>query len=200
VVKLQTMLQQTKLPETVSTAQLGALFGVSAKTIAAWSKLGIAARVKYGRFDLARSVRAFAKHHKRSGSEPTVAATVGSARAQLLDIQTQRARFAMECEMGGWVREADVCADVTEAFRTVRDGMLRIPHRIAQDMPHLTRSDMTRIEDSTRAVLTELGAEGERIVKEIENAKQTALETGGSHGAPYPARSASGRTRRRSRG
>jgi phage terminase Nu1 subunit (DNA packaging protein) len=46
------MLQQTKLPKTVSTAQLAALFGVSAKTISQWAKLGVAVRVKYGRFDL----------------------------------------------------------------------------------------------------------------------------------------------------
>ena len=31
---------------------------------------------------------------------------------------------------------------------------------------------MTRIEDSARAVLTELGADGEAIVQEIEDAKQ----------------------------
>jgi hypothetical protein len=60
------MLQDSKLPKTVSTRQLATLFGVSAKTIATGTKLGIVARVKYGRFDLAKSVRTVVKHHKRS--------------------------------------------------------------------------------------------------------------------------------------
>jgi phage terminase Nu1 subunit (DNA packaging protein) len=182
----------------VGPAEICDWLGISMKSFTHLAETRVAVPITRGKYLLKATVRACYERAIKSAAGRDSA--TGKARSELLTIQAKRAQFAMERETGGWVREADVCADVTEVFRIARNGMLRIPHRIAQDMPHLTRSDMTRIEDSTRAVLTELGAEGERIVKEIENAKQTALETGGSHGAPRDAQHASGRTRRRSRG
>jgi phage terminase Nu1 subunit (DNA packaging protein) len=144
--------------------------GISMKAFSHLAETRTAIPIARGKYLLTATVRACYERAITSAAgrdSPT-----GKARSGLLTIQAKRAQFAMERETGGWVREADVCSDVTEVFRIARNGMLRIPGRIAQDMPHLTRSDITRIEDSARAVLTELGEEGERIVKEIQDAKQ----------------------------
>jgi phage terminase Nu1 subunit (DNA packaging protein) len=154
----------------VTGPELAKLLGITPTTASKLGGDGVLVRCGRGRYRLGPSVRGYCESHRKASSHRTSPAS--TARAKLLEVQAQRAQFAMEREQGGWVREADVCSDVTEVLRVARDGMLRIPHRIAQDMPHLTRSDMTRIEDSARTVLTELGEEGERIVKEIQDAKQ----------------------------
>jgi len=175
----------------VSGPELAKLLGITPTTVSKLGGDGVLVRCARGRYRLGQSIRGYCESHRAASSDRASPSSI--ARAKLLEVQAQRARFAMERETGGWVREADVCADVTEAFRIARNGMLRIPHRIAQDMPHLTRSDMTRIEDSARAVLTELGAAGEAIVKEIEDAQQH----GERHHAGMPEAAQAGRRLRR---
>jgi phage terminase Nu1 subunit (DNA packaging protein) len=159
------MARAIKSDEVVSGPVLAKRLGLTATSVSRLAANGVVVRKGRGKYLAWASARAYIGHVSKV------------ARAKLLDIQAQRQKFAMEREMGGWCREADVCADVREAFRIVRDGMMRVPARMAADSPHLTRADIMRLEDSTRAVLTELGAEGERIVREIQDAK-TALETG----------------------
>jgi len=42
-------------------------------------------------------------------------------------------------------------------LRTVRAGMLAVPLRVAQRLPHLTGHDVSEIDAEVRAVLTEIG-------------------------------------------
>jgi hypothetical protein len=157
--------------EVVSAVTLARRLGLTQTSVSRLAGDGILVRASRGRYLAWASVRGYLDHFRKASSGQSSAAS--TARAKLLEVQSQRQRFALERETGGWVREADVCRDVTEAFRIARNGMLMIPKRIAADSPHLSRSDITRIEDSTRAVLTELGAAGDRIVQELEDAKQT---------------------------
>jgi phage terminase Nu1 subunit (DNA packaging protein) len=165
----------------VTGPEIAKLLGVTPTTVSKLGGDGVLVRCGRGRYRLGPSIRGYCESHRKASSHRASPASV--ARAKLLTVQAQRAQFAMERETGGWVREADVCADVNEAFRFARDGMLRIPARMAQDSPHLLRTDITRLEDSARAVLTELGAAGETIVKEIEDAKQ---QHGERHTAGVP--------------
>jgi phage terminase Nu1 subunit (DNA packaging protein) len=167
------MARAIKSDEVVSGPVLAKRLGLTATSVSRLAANGVVVRKGRGKYLAWASARAYIGHVSKTNR----ASPASVARAKLLDIQAQRQKFAMEREMGGWCREADVCADVREAFRIVRDGMMRVPARMAADSPHLTRADIMRLEDSTRAVLTELGAEGERIVREIQDAK-TALETG----------------------
>jgi phage terminase Nu1 subunit (DNA packaging protein) len=45
-------------------------------------------------------------------------------------------------------------------LRTVRAGMLAVPSRVVQRLPHLTAHDVTEIDGEVRAVLTEIGSVG----------------------------------------
>jgi biotin operon repressor len=154
--------------EVVSGPVLAKRLGLTATSVSRLAVNGVLVRKSRGKYLAWASARAYISHvSKTNRTSPT-----SIARAKLLTVQTERARFAMERETGGWVREVDVCADVREVIRIARDHIMQIPRRRAQDSPHLLRSDITRLEDSTARVLTELGARGEAIAKEIEDAKQ----------------------------
>jgi hypothetical protein len=179
----------------VGPAEICDWLGISMKAFSHLSETRVATPIARGKYLLKATIRnAYERAVKHAAGRDSASS---AARAKLLEVQGQRQQFAMERETGGWVREADVCADVTEAFRIARNGMMGVSKRMAADSPHLTREDITRLEDSARAVLTELGEAGARIAKEIQDAKP--VEPRGSHSAPHPARSASGRPRRRSR-
>jgi phage terminase Nu1 subunit (DNA packaging protein) len=45
-------------------------------------------------------------------------------------------------------------------LRTVRAGMLAVPSRAAQRLPHLTAHDVSEIDREVRDVLTEIGDRG----------------------------------------
>jgi phage terminase Nu1 subunit (DNA packaging protein) len=154
----------------VSGPELAKLLGITPTTVSKLGGDGTVVRCARGQYRLGPSIRGYCESHRKASSHQTSPSSI--ARAKLLDIQAQRQKFAMEREQGGWVCEKEVCSDVTEVLRVARDAMLRIPARMAADSPHLLRSDITRLEDSARAVLTELGAAGEAIVKEIQDAKQ----------------------------
>jgi phage terminase Nu1 subunit (DNA packaging protein) len=154
----------------VGPAEICDWLGISMKAFSHLAETRVAVPITRGKYLLKATVRSCYERASKSAAGRDSASS--AARAKLLEVQGQRQRFALERETGGWVREADVCADVREAFRIARNGMMGVPKRMAADSPHLTREDITRLEDSTRAVLTELGEAGEQIVKEIEDAKQ----------------------------
>ena len=165
--------------------------GISMKAFSHLAETRAAVPITRGKYLLKATIRnAYERAVKHAAGRDCASS---AARAKLLEVQAQRQQFAMERETGGWVREEDMCADVKEAFRIARDGMMAIPRRMAADSPHLTREDITRLEDSTRAVLTELGAAGDAIVKEIEDAKQH----GERHNAGVPKAAQAGRRLRR---
>jgi phage terminase Nu1 subunit (DNA packaging protein) len=153
-VKLPT---EKKLPETVSTAELAQLFGVSAKTVSAWAKVGIVVRAEYGRFDLSRSVRAVVKHHKRGAAEATVATAVGSQRERLLRAQADKAVMSLALETGELCRESEVRGEVMRTFYILRSGVMAVKARIGGRLPHLTRTDLEEVDGELREALTALG-------------------------------------------
>jgi phage terminase Nu1 subunit (DNA packaging protein) len=65
---------------------------------------------------------------------------------------------------GAWLLEAAVvdAAEVEAAWggvlRTVRAGMLAVPSRVSQRLPHLTAHDVVEIDAEVRAALVEVGS------------------------------------------
>ena len=157
MVKLQTMLQQTKLPKTVSGSQLADLFAVSLKTLSLWQKAGTVVRTRYGVYDLAKSVRSVVKHHRRSAQEKTVAVAVGSQRERLLRAQADRAEMTLKLEADELCRVSEVRDVTLKTFYRLRAGVLAAKARIGNRLPHMSRSDLVEIDDELRAALTEIG-------------------------------------------
>ena len=50
-------------------------------------------------------------------------------------------------------------------LRTVRAGMLAVPSRVSQRLPHLTAHDVAEIDAEVRTVLTEIGAQKTEIAQ-----------------------------------
>jgi terminase small subunit / prophage DNA-packing protein len=154
--------------ETVSASELSSLLGVSKKTVAAWATAGVVKRTKHGEYDLRESIRGFARHMRDRGGDTTALAAVSASRAELLKIQTERARFALETERGEWVTLADVEANWCSAFRTIRAAVMAIPNRVAARVSGLSREAVYEMDEEVRIALTELARNGypEPVVEE----------------------------------
>jgi phage terminase Nu1 subunit (DNA packaging protein) len=168
------------LPQTVTTTEMSKLFGVSGKTVAAWATAGIIVRVGRGKFNLAKSISSVLKHHKRSGSETTVAAAVGSERARLLKAQADRAEMQLKLEVGELLRTSEVRHETLRTFYVVRSGVMAAKARIGNRLPHMSRLDLVEIDDELRGALTELGQnkyniDTEWTVRPTELAEQLGL-------------------------
>jgi phage terminase Nu1 subunit (DNA packaging protein) len=141
MVKLPTMLQQTKLPKTVSTAQLAALFGVSLKTISLWQKAGTVVRVKYGRFDLAQSVQGFARHHREAAKHTTTPGleTGAEARARLARLKTDIAEADYKRGKGELVDGGEILAQLDKRMSVYGREVARIPSVIMSTLSFVDR-------------------------------------------------------------
>ena len=114
----------------VGPAEICDWLGISMKAFTHLAETRVAVPITRGKYLLKTTIRnAYERASKHAAGRDSASS---AARAKLLEVQARRAQFAMERETGGWVREADVCSDVSEVFRIARDGMMRIPKRIAQ--------------------------------------------------------------------
>jgi phage terminase Nu1 subunit (DNA packaging protein) len=71
-------------------------------------------------------------------------------------IKTAQAELDLAQQRGELVRVADVRAEVTDAFATVRTRLLAVPSRCAQQIPHLTARDVAMLDDLIREALEAL--------------------------------------------
>ena len=58
---------------------------------------------------------------------------------------------------GSLVEAAEVEATWGGVLRMVRAGMLAVPSRVSQRLPHLTPHDVAEIDSEVRSVLTQIG-------------------------------------------
>jgi phage terminase Nu1 subunit (DNA packaging protein) len=159
MVKLPTMLQQTKLPKTVSTAQLASLFGVSLKTVSLWQKAGTVVRVKYGRYDLARSVQGFARHH-RAAAKPTTPPgleTGAEARARLARLKADIAEKEYRRSTGETVDAGEIFAQLDKRMTAYWREVAQIPWVIASTLSFVDREMAVLMGRELRRCLSNIG-------------------------------------------
>lgn len=75
---------------------------------------------------------------------------LAAAQANLAEIKAAKLRGAL-------VDAAEVEAEWSGVLRTARAGMLAVPSRVSQRLPHLTPHDVAEIDAEVRAALTEIG-------------------------------------------
>ena len=68
-------------------------------------------------------------------------------------VETKQRKLA-----GELVDAAEVETAWSGVLRTVRAGMLAVPSRVQQRLPHLTAHDVTEIDAEVRDALTEIGS------------------------------------------
>jgi phage terminase Nu1 subunit (DNA packaging protein) len=158
------MLQQTKLPKTVSTAQLAALFGVSAKTISQWAKLGVAVCVKYGRFDLARSVQGYARHHREAAkAAPANGLETGAeARARLARLKADIAEADYKRGKGELVDGGEIMAQLDRRMGVYWRQVDQIPWVLAGTLSFVDREMAMLLGRELRRCLSNIGYMGTR--------------------------------------
>jgi phage terminase Nu1 subunit (DNA packaging protein) len=147
----------------VTAEVLGRWLGISAVAVRQLAARGIVVKTKRGRYALEESVRRVCAHYR------DIASDKGGA-ASLADIRAQRIRLARAAADGQEIKNAtargelvpaaEVEAEWSGVLRTVRAGMLAVPSRAAQRLPHLSAHDVGVIDGEVREVLTELGGAG----------------------------------------
>jgi len=78
-------------------------------------------------------------------------------RARLAAAQADLAELKAAKQRGSLLDAEAVETEWSAVLRTVRAGMLAVPSRVAQRLPHLTAHDVAEIDAEVRAVLTEIG-------------------------------------------
>jgi phage terminase Nu1 subunit (DNA packaging protein) len=138
---------------------LAALLGVSVQTIRDLARRGIIVRT--GRtFALEEAIPSYCAHLRKlatgRGGEQTInsAATdrgrLAKAQADSVEIKNARLR-------GELVDAHEVDIRWASMVRAARSGVMAMPSRISQRLPHLSAHDIVVMEAELRAALTEMG-------------------------------------------
>jgi phage terminase Nu1 subunit (DNA packaging protein) len=124
------------------------------------ARRGIVVRAGRGTYVVEKSLRRYCSHLRdlvtgRGGESAIASVTVerdrlAKAQADLAEAKGRRLRREL-------VPAADVESEWSSILRTVRAGMLAVPSRVQQKLPHLTTHDATVIDAEVREVLTEVG-------------------------------------------
>ncbi|MFO1127829.1 MAG: hypothetical protein U1E66_05250 [Rhodospirillales bacterium] len=150
--------------ETITTAALAQLLGISDRAVRQHVAAGTLVQVGRGRFDRDASIGTYCEHLRamaagRGGADGVK--TLSAERARLAKEQADQYAIKNAALRGELVSAADVERKWTDACRCIRSAMLAIPSRVRQQLPHLTRTDAALIDDEIRRALTEL-ANGEQ--------------------------------------
>jgi phage terminase Nu1 subunit (DNA packaging protein) len=154
------MLQQTKLPKTVSGPQLASLFGVSLKTVSLWHKAGTVVRVKYGRYDLARSVQGYARHHREAAKQAATTPGLESgaeARARLARLRADIAEAEYKRSKGETVDAAEIMAQLDKRTTAYWRDVARIPWVMASTLSFVDREMAMLLGRELRRCLSNIG-------------------------------------------
>jgi phage terminase Nu1 subunit (DNA packaging protein) len=144
----------------VSGKDLASAFGVSDRSIREFADRGIIEKVGRGKYKLLQSVRLYTAHLRE------VAAGRGGE-AGVLDLTAERVRHAKEqadnlaLKNAALRRDLVPVADVEREWitvaRQIRSGVMAVPSRVRQSLPHLTAYDADVIDREIRDALTGLG-------------------------------------------
>jgi terminase small subunit / prophage DNA-packing protein len=145
---------------TVATAvDFAELWGITRQAVNRLARRGIITRKGRG-FDRDENTRRYCAHLRdlatgRGGEAATASAT--AERARLAKAQADAQELKNATLRGAMLDAGAVESEWSSILRTVRAGMLAVPSRAAQRLPHLTAHDVAEIDHEVRAVLTEIG-------------------------------------------
>jgi terminase small subunit / prophage DNA-packing protein len=146
--------------DTITTAALADMLGISTRSIRQHAKDGILVRAGK-EYALAPSVRAYCDHLRKlatgRGGEAAMS-TATAQRARLAKAQADFVETKNKRASGELVPAAEVETAWSGVLRTVRAGLLAVPSRVQQRLPHLTAHDVSEIDREVRDVLTDLGS------------------------------------------
>ena len=154
------MTREKQKREGVTAAVLAKWLGVSRKTVFELAKAGVAVRVRRGLYALEESVTRYCEHVRRTASQRGGEASLAALRDERIKIAREQAdalAFKNAAARGSLLDAAEVEREWSDILRAVRAGMLSVPSRAAQRLPHLSKHDVSAIDAEVRAVLKEMG-------------------------------------------
>lgn len=153
------------MPDEITTAvDLARIWGITRQAVNALARQGVIARQGRG-FPRDESTLRYCAHLRelatgRGGASAITSAT--AERARLIREQADAAAMKNEEARGRLLDAGTVEREWSGVLRTVRAGMLAVPSRVQQRLPHLTKHDVSEIDREVRVVLTEVANEESR--------------------------------------
>lgn len=147
------------MPEIVGQATLAEFFGISDRAIRELAKDGTLQRTGRGAYRFEESVRAYCGRLRdtaagRGGESATN--TLTAERARLAREQAEGQAMKNAALKRDLVPAADVEREWSDILRTVRAGVLAVPSRVQQRLPHLSAHDVAEIDREVRAALQQV--------------------------------------------
>lgn len=143
---------------TISSTDFAHMVGITGRQVRNLVEKGIMVRQGDG-FHLEESINRYCASLRAAavrGSEGTSEAAAD--RARLARARATHAETKNAVMLGELVRADEVQAEWSGILRGVRAGMLAVPSRVAQRLPHLTTHDIAELHAEVRAALTEISA------------------------------------------
>lgn len=142
----------------ITARDLGALLGVSARTIRDLAQDGVVVKLDKGRYDRDASILSYCTRLREvaagRGGESGVA-TLTAERARLAREQADAAALKNAALRGDMLSAADVTASWRAILTGVRSRLMAVASRVGARTPHLTRADIEIIDSEVREALEE---------------------------------------------
>lgn len=143
----------------ISGLELADLLGVSKRAVSDFVERGIVVKTERNRYDMRRSIQLYCEHLRtmaagRSGDGADALTTERARLAREQADQTAMKNAAMRREM---IPITDVRHEWTSIGRRIRNGIMSVPSRCRQMLPHLTTFDVDVIDRELRSALSDLG-------------------------------------------
>lgn len=145
--------------ETISESELADLLGVTSRQIRNLAADGVAKKAGPARYELRASVRAYAESLRAKASRGRAKADDPELRAERLRLaaaQAEKVELSNARTRGELLPAREVESAWAGVLREVRAGMLAVPSRASQSLPHLTSHDLAILDREIRDMLTEV--------------------------------------------
>ena len=134
--------------------EICALLGITPAAVRDLTSKGIVKRLSRGAYDIDVSVPAYCAHLRETASGR--GGELASERARLAREQADQVAMRNRLARQELVPVIEVEREWSLTLRGVRDGVLAVPSRVQQRLPHLTAHDVAEIDHELRAALSEL--------------------------------------------
>jgi terminase small subunit / prophage DNA-packing protein len=145
--------------DSLSNAGLARLFGLTTRSITDLCARGIV--VRHGkRFDRDEAVLVYVSYLREMAAgrgQASGGAAAVSERARLAAAQADAVEMKNKITRGELVSGAEIESTWTEIVLRARSAVLSVASRVASELPHLSRHDVSTIDRALRDALTALG-------------------------------------------
>jgi len=160
--------------DVVSTDELGALLGVTARTVTELGRRGIIRRAGRGRWPLAESIRLYCEHLRETAAGRAGADADGrpldlaAERAKLARAQRERVELDNAVRRGELVEVEGIRGRYAGMVTAAKSKLLGVPSKAKGRLPHLVIEDIETLEELIHEALAELAGDGRGGDKDAE--------------------------------